>query len=104
MANGIRIAGPDDRDTLVTLMRELYVESGTPFDTAQTARAFEDLLRNDVLGLVWIFHRDVSSAGFTVLTFGYSMEYGVSMRFWTIFLSDPNNAGAGSAAWLWRPC
>ncbi len=76
MTHRIRTAGPSDRDTLVELMREFYAESKTPFETGQTIRAFEKILRDDTLGRIWILERNGSAAGYAVLTFGFSMEYG----------------------------
>lgn len=76
MASSARPALPTDRDRLVELMREFYAETGTPCDGPRTARAFEALLEDETLGRAWILERDGALAGYAVLTFGYSMQFG----------------------------
>jgi len=57
-------------------MAEFYAESVTPFARHQSAQAFTEILTDEGVGLVWIFERGGSAAGYAVLTFGFSMEYG----------------------------
>ncbi len=58
------------------MMAEFYAESAIPFAYEQSAQAFAAILVDDGLGRVWIFERGGSAAGYAVLTFGFSMEYG----------------------------
>ncbi|UCG52935.1 MAG: GNAT family N-acetyltransferase [Candidatus Latescibacterota bacterium] len=71
-----RIAKPGDRDMLVKMMEEFYAESESPFDADQAAEAFENLLRDDSVGRVWLLEREGTAAGYVVLTVGFSMEFG----------------------------
>ena len=76
MSQRVRGAESSDRPALVGMMEEFYAEAGTAFDPARTAVAFDEILREDTLGRVWILERDGAIAGYAVLTFGFSLEYG----------------------------
>ncbi|NIO00743.1 MAG: GNAT family N-acetyltransferase [Candidatus Latescibacteria bacterium] len=75
MTPRVRPATPGDRDLLVKMMEEFYAESGTPFETDRTIRAFDGILQDERIGRVWILERRGTAAGYVVLTVGFSMEY-----------------------------
>jgi len=72
----IRFADPSDRNRLVEMMREFYAETETPCDELRTSRAFETLLDDETLGRVWILEQNGTTAGYAVLAFGFSMQFG----------------------------
>ncbi len=76
MTQRVRGAGPPDRPALVKMMEEFYAEAGTAFDAKKTADAFDEILRDDTIGRVWILECDGTAAGYVILTFGFSLEYG----------------------------
>ena len=76
MSQMVRRAEITDHDLLVTMMREFYAESGTPFPEEQANQAFSELLRDKALGRIWVLERNGVAVGYAVLTLGYSMEYG----------------------------
>ena len=72
----MRRATRSDAPLLLELMTEFYAESGFPLDRARAAMAFSELLGDERLGQVWILEADSEPAGYFVLTFGFSMEFG----------------------------
>jgi GNAT superfamily N-acetyltransferase len=68
-------AAPTDLEALLVMMREFYVHEGLLFDKADAQRALEGILTNDSLGRVFLIHTGQAVAGYTVLTFGYSLEF-----------------------------
>ena len=86
--------------SLVELMTEFYAESDLVLPSGSAAAAFEQLLRDDRLGRVWILEAEGGVAGYVVLTLGYSMEYGGLRGFVDDFYIRPEfrGRGAGTAA------
>ena len=96
----MRPAGIEDISLLVTLMAEFYAESATPLDTNRAAEAFAVLLGNDRLGKVWLIQAGKEDAGYVVITFSYSMEFGGQNAFVDdLFIREPfRGRGLGTAA------
>ena len=72
----LRVAGTDDRDLLLSLMRGLYDAEHIAFDEARAARTLDGLLAEPALGGVWMIERESRPVGYAVLTLGYSLEFG----------------------------
>jgi GNAT superfamily N-acetyltransferase len=98
----IRMAGGGDLDVLVELMREFYAETGMPLDPGVARRAFATLVGDPRLGRVWILQDGDGrgTAGYVVLTLGYSMEFGGYDAFVDdLFVRPPyRSRGLGRAA------
>ena len=96
----MRLAGPGDVARLVELMVEFYAETGHPCDPARAAIAFDELVRDPLLGRVWLLDQDGAAVGYAVLTLGYSLEYGGRDAFVDdLFVQVPYRArGLGKAA------
>lgn len=71
-----RPAGPADVELLLRFNRELNEVDGTPADEPRTRRALEDLIGRPELGGVWLICDEGRPAGYLVLTWGYSLEFG----------------------------
>lgn len=65
-----------DARLLLEMMTEFYGESGYPVDAPRALLAFERLLDDERLGAAWILEAEGRTAGYAVMTLGYSMEYG----------------------------
>jgi len=91
----VRLASPPDRDLLVELMREFYAETGTSCDAQRTAGAFDALLADPSLGRVWVLENDGTPAGYAVLTFGFSMQFGGRDAFVDDLFVRPAHRGHG---------
>jgi GNAT superfamily N-acetyltransferase len=72
----IRLATMSDSPALVTLMRQLYKHEGIPFDVDGARSALDRMLRTSALGEAFVVREHDSVAGYFVLTFGYSLEFG----------------------------
>jgi GNAT superfamily N-acetyltransferase len=95
----VRKASPADLETLVAMMTEFYAEADYPLNPARAREAFQVLLDDPGLGEVWLAQVEGREAGYMVLTFGYSMEYGGRDAFIDDLFVRPTyrRAGLGSA-------
>lgn len=100
MSARTRIARLDDVPVLVELMSAFYEEAGYTLPRAPAARTFATLLRDASLGRVWLVDDGDRPAGYLVVTFSFSMEYGGPRGFVDDFFVRPaaRNKGYGAAA------
>ena len=68
-------AAISDRELLLTMMHEFYAHEELSFDEAKARQALEGILGNAAFGRVFLIYADETIAGYTVLTFGYSLEF-----------------------------
>ena len=66
----------EDVEMLLTLMHEYYRYDQHPYDEAKARRGLTGLLANPAYGLAWLIEVDGALAGYTVICFGYSLEFG----------------------------
>jgi len=71
-----RIASTDDLDTLIGFARAFYAHERIAFDEAKARTAFRLLPQDPQLGRAWIIVADAAPVGYSVVTFGFSIEYG----------------------------
>ncbi|MEP7338996.1 MAG: GNAT family N-acetyltransferase [Acidobacteriota bacterium] len=64
-----------DIETLLVMMREFYAHEELRFDEAMARQALDGILSNAAFGRVFLIHASDQVAGYTVLTFGYSLEF-----------------------------
>ncbi len=76
MTTAIHLAGPDDADRLLTLIAAFQTEYGIERSDEQRAAALMPLLEGSPLGAAWLFGLAKAPTGYTVITFGWSMEMG----------------------------
>src|SRR5258705_12493412 len=77
MGTDFKQAGESDAATILGFMRELYAMDGTtPLDEEKARRALLGIVRDPVLGRVWVIQDGADPIGYVVLTLGYSLEYG----------------------------
>ena len=69
-------AGIADVETLLPLMADFYAHEKLSFDEVFARRALLGLLKNAIHGQVFLIEADGIVAGYAVLTFGYSLEFG----------------------------
>lgn len=97
MKRFVRVAGVRDRSELVEMMEAFYTEVGTPFDPERADRAFDEILRDGSIGRVWMLEGDGAPAGYVVLTFGFSLEFGGRDAFVDDLYVRPEHRGQGLA-------
>lgn len=71
-----REAGTADAPRLLEMMREFYAADALSFEEARAGRALMELVGNPSLGRVWLIEIAGQPAGYIVLAFGYSLEFG----------------------------
>ena len=69
------LAGPDDEDLLIVLLREFYAVEHLPFDEQVCRAGLRQLLANPAFGSIQLLHVGERIAGYMVLTFGFSLEF-----------------------------
>lgn len=75
MTCNIRLAGSEDLELLLDLMGEFYVVEDMKFDVEVARRALGEILAHPSQGRLWIMESEGDTAGYLVLTFGFSLEY-----------------------------
>jgi GNAT superfamily N-acetyltransferase len=69
-------ADASDAELLVELMREFYACEHLEFDERTARAALEQILRDRRFGVIQLIRVDGAAAGYLVLTFGFSLEFG----------------------------
>lgn len=64
-----------DIEMLVVFMRDFYEHEALRFDESSARRALAQLLANPALGRVFLLSSEGEMVGYTVLTFGFSLEF-----------------------------
>ncbi len=67
---------PSQVDRVVALMREFYASEQIAFDERSARASFSKLLATPALGVIRIISEGETVAGYFVLTFGFSFEFG----------------------------
>ena len=71
----LRPALPGDENGLLAMMREFYVHERIVLDEAAARGALAALIADPSLGRVWWIEGGGGTAGYMVLTLGYSLEF-----------------------------
>lgn len=84
-------------------MREYYAFDHLPYDEATAREALQILLRDPELGRIWLIQAGTETAGYAVLTLGYSLEYrGRDAFIDELYLREPyRGRGLGRQALEW---
>ena len=69
-------AEASDAEALLPMIRALCEHDGTPFDERSVAGALAQVVADERLGRVWLIESGGEAAGYIVLTFGFSLEFG----------------------------
>jgi GNAT superfamily N-acetyltransferase len=99
-----RFARPSDIPILIPLMQDFYLYERLPFDAVRTERLLNELLANEMLGRLVLFEsqgeeaQERTLAGYMVLTFGYSLEFGGRDALIDEFYVVPEARAAGIGA------
>ena len=72
----IRLAATADGTVLLKLMRPFYEHEGIAFHEDTARSALERLLRTSALGEIFLIREQGAVAGYFVITFSYSLEFG----------------------------
>jgi ribosomal protein S18 acetylase RimI-like enzyme len=69
------LASLSDTDELVELMREFYAVEHLSFDEGAARGALRQILCERRFGVIHLIRVDAASAGYLVVTFGFSLEF-----------------------------
>ena len=72
----LRRATADDLTSLLPLVRDFYEIDHHPYDESRVVDALRPLLADDTFGQVWVVDESGSLGGYSVVTWGYSLESG----------------------------
>jgi GNAT superfamily N-acetyltransferase len=72
----IQLAINDDIPEILKMMADLNSMYGGSFNKAQNRQNLVNFLNNSELGRLWIIFAEGEAAGYAVLAFGFSFEYG----------------------------
>jgi ribosomal protein S18 acetylase RimI-like enzyme len=89
-----RPAGPGDGPAILEMMRDFYPGAGLTFDPAVAREALAPLLAGE-FGRVWVVRAGDEPAGYVVLVFGYSLEFGGRDAFVDELYLRPEYRGLG---------
>ena len=64
-----------DIEMLVVFMRDFYEHEALSFDESSARQALQQLIENHFFGRVFLFELADEKIGYTVLTFGFSLEF-----------------------------
>ena len=99
MTRQLQPAAPADLEAILALMKDYYTYDGHAFDQTSARRGLADLLNDPDKGQAWLILNDDEIAGYAVICFGYSLEYGGRDAFLDeFFLRDPFR-GRGLGRW-----
>lgn len=85
-----RIVSPSEAPALAELMRAYYAFDGHDFDETRVRRALAEFLAGPDHGRAWFIEQDGAIAGYMVICFGYSLEFGGRDAFVDeIYLHEP---------------
>lgn len=65
-----------DLETIIRLMHELYIYDRSELDEPKARQALVASLGDPTWARIWLVQAGLQTAGYVVLTFGFSMEYG----------------------------
>ena len=74
--SAVRLATPPDLEAVLALHRDFFAEDGYAFTEAESRRNLARLLAEPGLGRVFVLEEGGKPAGYLVLTFGFSLEFG----------------------------
>jgi ribosomal protein S18 acetylase RimI-like enzyme len=100
LETSFRVADAGDADALLAMMRGLYEHERIAFDEAAARAALAQLLADDSCGVAHFILLGGEVAGYLVLTFGFSLEFGGRDAFVDeLFVKDEfRGRGAGKVA------
>lgn len=70
-----------DIEAITAMMQDFYAIDNYPMEAETTKRMFEEFISNDNFGKAWLIFADNKVAGYVILTYIFSFEYGGKIAF-----------------------
>ncbi len=74
-------AHKSDIEAIVSMMEQFYAIDHYPFDNELTRKMLQTFIEDGHLGKLWLIYSNENLAGYIVLTFVFSFEYGGKIAF-----------------------
>lgn len=84
-----------DIESVIKLMQEFYAIDNYPMDPELSKQLFHTFLENENLGRAWLIKQNGQTAGYVILTFVFSFEYGGRIAFLDELFILPEVQGYG---------
>ncbi len=90
----------DQLPGFLTLMQQLYADTGMPWSPRTAENSLEELLRTPEKGGAWLIRMDAIPVGYFVLTLAFSLEFGgvFALLDELYVVPESRGQGIGSAA------
>jgi len=85
-----------DIPAIVAMMLEFYAIDGYPIDTEQSKLLFSEFISDESLGKGWLIFDGAEIAGYMILTYVFSFEYGGKIAFIDELYIKENKRGKGA--------
>ena len=100
MTRKLHPLGPDDFPRVAPLMRRFYAHFGYPYSPQVQGRSLRRLLADPARGRAWLVITDGETAGYVVLTLGWSIEYGGRVAMVDELFIEAAQRGGGLGTWV----
>lgn len=91
-----------DAASVLPMMSRFYRHFGYPFSLRKQGAAFRRLLREPALGRAWRIEEGGVVAGYAILVFGWSIEYGGRIAMLDELFIEASHRDRGLGAWTLR--
>ena len=70
-----------DIDIITVMMEDFYAIDNYPIEAQATKKMFQEFISNENFGEAWLIYADNKIAGYVILTYIFSFEYGGKIAF-----------------------
>ena len=70
-----------DIDIITVMMEDFYAIDNYPIEAQATKKMFQEFISNENFGKAWLIYADNKIAGYVILTYIFSFEYGGKVAF-----------------------
>ena len=70
-----------DIDIITVMMEDFYAIDNYPIEAQATKKMFQEFISNENFGKAWLIYADNRIAGYVILTYIFSFEYGGKIAF-----------------------
>ena len=84
-----------DIEVITQMMQDFYAIDNYPMDVEVAKKLFQEFISNEHLGKSWLIYSENEIAGYIILTFIFSFEYGGKIAFVDELFIKENARGKG---------
>ena len=84
-----------DMEVITQMMQDFYAIDNYPMDVEVAKKLFQEFISNEHLGKSWLIYSENEIAGYIILTFIFSFEYGGKIAFVDELFIKENARGKG---------